>query len=149
MSLVGAGRPEPGSGAERACPSASCTPGAALLGVATPAGRLAFLPVPLVVDRDLAEQLRGPGRAESRYRFTGPCAEGGCPQWTGSGCEVIDHVLDGPVDRPAGAGDPLPACGIRADCRWFAQRGADACRACPTLVADLGGSVITLREPRA
>jgi len=31
----------------------------------------------------------------------------------------------------AGADRPLPVCGIRADCRWFAQAGAAACRVCP------------------
>ena len=34
----------------------------------------------------------------------------------------------------------LPHCAIRRDCRWFAQRGADACAVCPRVVADIGGA---------
>ncbi|GEC04712.1 hypothetical protein SSP24_23670 [Streptomyces spinoverrucosus] len=106
----------------------------------TGAGRLAYLPVPVVVDQSFADRLEAAGRPESRYRFTGACVEGGCPQWTGTDCAVIDHVLDeSDVTDPADG--TLPSCGIRRDCRWFVQRGAAACAVCPTLVADTGGTV--------
>jgi hypothetical protein len=38
-------------------------------------------------------------------------------------------------DRPTV--DPLPRCSIRANCRWFDQQGADACRVCPFVITDL------------
>ncbi|MGW4898670.1 hypothetical protein ACWEQL_41525, partial [Kitasatospora sp. NPDC004240] len=71
-----------------------------------------------------------------------------CSQWTGRGCGVVDHVLDGPphpgwadLGPPATDTDgPLPICAIRRDCRWFTQRGAAACAVCPTIVADAGGT---------
>ncbi|URZ99641.1 hypothetical protein NCG97_01505 [Streptomyces lydicamycinicus] len=114
----------------------------------TDAGRLAYLPVPVSVDQKFADRLEASGRPESRYRFTEPCAEGGCPQWTGSACDVIDHLLDEPDEaerarlRLATADEDrsLPTCGIRRDCRWFSQRGAAACAACPAVVADVGGT---------
>ncbi|MFJ6783495.1 hypothetical protein [Streptomyces yangpuensis] len=125
----------------RSCPSGACREGASLLGVMTGGGRLAYLPEPVFVDRAFADRLDAAGRPERRYRFTEPCAESACAQWTGTACGVIDHILDG----TAGAGvrredGPLPDCGIRRDCRWFAQRGAAACSVCPTVVADTGGS---------
>jgi hypothetical protein len=113
----------------------------------TGSGRLAYLPIPVSVDAAFAAMLRKPGRPESRYRFSEPCAEGRCPQWTGSACGVIDHLLDeradtGPAAAPEahGAGPPLPACAIRRTCRWYSQRGAAACGICPEIVADVGGT---------
>lgn len=138
------------------CPSTSCAEGTSLLGVTTASGRLAYLPDPVVVDRALADRLQASGRPESRYRFTGPCREEGCAQWTGRRCAVVDHILDDPPDPDPGhgprrpetsTGGALPVCGIRADCRWFAQRGAAACRVCPSVVADVGGSA-TYRSAR-
>lgn len=130
----------------RACPSAFCDEGASLLGVMTGSGRLAYLPMPVVVDSAFAARLQEEGRPESRYRFTQSCVEGACPQWTGQGCGVIDHLLDDPREtdgsneEPTAADASLPACGIRRTCRWFFQHGASACAICPSVVADIGGS---------
>ena len=99
---------------------------------------------------ELAERLRSEGRPESRYRFSGPCHEAGCPQWTGGGCFVVDHILDGQgeaAESGAQAGvqpTSLPPCGIRGSCRWFHQRGANACAVCPLVVADMGYRYIPL-----
>lgn len=138
----------------RACPSTPCRSGASVLGVTTGVGRLAYLPMPVFVDSAFEARLEASGRPESRYRFTGPCVEGECAQWTGARCGVIDHVLDDPPgpERAGAAGTALPgpflpSCGIRADCRWFAQRGAAACAACPSIVTDVGGSA-TYRSTR-
>ena len=49
--------------------------------------------------------------------------------------EVFD--LEQPVQLESGR---LPRCAIRRTCRWFAQRGADACAVCPRVVADIGGT---------
>ncbi|MGW7456870.1 hypothetical protein [Streptomyces sp. NPDC054797] len=149
MSTVTAGQEEGPLGQPRACPSVTCREGASLLGAMTGSGRLAYLPMPVLVDAAFADRLEATGRPESRYRFTGPCSEGACPQWTGTDCAVIDHILD---DEPPSAGAlredaPLPACGIRRTCRWFAQRGAAACAVCPTIVADTGGTA-TYRSAR-
>ncbi|WP_418957966.1 hypothetical protein [Streptomyces tritici] len=118
----------------------------------TEQGRLAYLPMPVVVDAAYASRLQEVGLPERRYRFSQPCVEGACSQWTGEGCAVIDHVLDDPPDdaRAPDARETrpgtLPTCAIRRDCRWFAQRGAAACGACPTIVADIGGTA-TYRRP--
>ena len=31
---------------------------------------------------------------ERRFRFSSPCAQGGCGQWTGSACGVIAGAMD-------------------------------------------------------
>lgn len=118
----------------------------------TEQGRLAYLPMPVVMDAAFASRLQDAGQPERRYRFSRPCVESACSQWTGEGCGVIDHVLDDPPDsacvqhtRVTHPG-VLPACAIRGECRWFLQRGAAACGACPTIVADTGGTATYRRQ---
>jgi hypothetical protein len=116
------------------CPSARCTDGAILLGIVMPNGRVAFPQERLVIDEafvDAAHKGRAP---EQRFRFSSPCAQSGCSQWTGSRCGIIDAVLD--AHAPATDDEALPVCSIRADCRWFAQAGAAACAVCPDVVTD-------------
>jgi hypothetical protein len=124
---------------EKACPSAFCREGALLLGVMTPSGTLSYVQPPTRVNADFVARAKALGRPESRFRFSSPCVEGACPQWTGDGCAVVDKVLEEekPVALESGR---LPHCAIRRDCRWFAQRGADACAVCPRVVADIGGT---------
>jgi hypothetical protein len=45
---------------------------------------------------------------------------------------------EGPAEALSSA--ELPRCAIRSSCRWFAQRGAEACAVCPLVVADIGGT---------
>lgn len=123
----------------RACPSAPCEEGALLVGVKSASGRLAYIQPPTRIDAEFVERARAEGRPESRFRFSLPCSEAGCPQWTGTGCGVVDHVIEEQRAAPAPAG-PLPTCAIRRTCRWFSQRGPQACGVCPLVVADAGGT---------
>lgn len=118
-----------------ACPSAPATPGAGLLGVAAPDGRLAFLRTLMQVDEDFLATARAAGVPEARMRFTTRCETSACQQWTGSACGVILRVLDamGPGLQPPPAPSPCP---IRGTCRWFAQEGAVACTACAQVLTD-------------
>ena len=125
--------------APKTCPSRACGEGALLLGVMTSQGQLAYLHPPVPVDAEFAPREAAGGTPERRYRFTGPCIEAGCPQWTGSGCGVAD-LAAGPVNLGLPASPRrLPACGIRHSCRWYFQRGSAACAVCPLIVADMGG----------
>lgn len=119
--------------APRTCPSARCAPGNRLLGVIGADGRMRALRTPLPVDDAFAAEAARAGRPEARMRFAGTCVEAGCAQWTGAGCGVIERVLDllAP-DAPAA----LPPCAIRGQCRWFGQRGGQACAACADVVTD-------------
>jgi hypothetical protein len=129
---------EPERADVKACPSAPCVEGALLLGVKTESGRLAYVQPPTRVDAEFVARAHTKGRPESRFRFSLPCIEAGCPQWSGSGCGLADIL----VEEERGAPEParLPACAIRSTCRWFAQHAADACAVCPLVVADIGGT---------
>lgn len=116
------------------CPSARCEPGANLLGVVLPDGRIAHQRKRLPIDSrfiEIAQQGRAP---EKRFRFSAPCRREACLQWQQQRCSVIDTLLVelGTPDLAA----PLPRCAIRPECRWFRQVGVQACGICDEVVTD-------------
>jgi hypothetical protein len=124
----------------KACPSGPCQEGALLIGVMTPAGRLAYLQPPAEVDAEFVAAAKAAGHPQRTYRFSTPCVEAGCPQWNGDSCS-LGHLMA----EQAGALDPpapgkLPTCAIRSACRWYSEQGAKACAVCPLIVADTGGT---------
>jgi hypothetical protein len=125
---------------DSACPSATCRPGNVLLGIVLPEGRIAYAADRVVVDREFV-QIAHEGRApEQRFRFSSGCMGQGCQQWQGRECGLIDRLLleyEREFGTPA-APEPLPDCPIRAECRWFRQRGAPSCTVCSVLVTDAG-----------
>lgn len=118
-----------------ACPSAPATPGAGLLGMAGPDGRIAFLRTLMQVDDSFLAAARAAGRPEARMRFTHKCQTTSCRQWTGSSCGVITRVLQAMAPGSVSP-DVLTPCTIRGTCRWFAQEGAVACSACAEVLTD-------------
>jgi hypothetical protein len=121
------------------CPSARCTPGATLLGVMMPDGRVAFARDRIVVTEAFAEAAADTGSPERRFRFASACVRGACRQWRGDRCGVIEDVLASDLP-PGSTSSTLPQCSIRPDCRWFHQAGAAACQACPLVVTDSNGT---------
>jgi hypothetical protein len=119
---------------KKLCPSYNCKDGAILLGVVMRDGRVAFSADRITVDREFVETAREGRTPEKRFRFGGQCIEGGCNQWTGKRCGVIDKVIE--TNERESIAD-LPACSIRSECRWFSQRGAEACAICPDVITDL------------
>jgi len=115
------------------CPSSRCEPGAILVGVILPSGKLAYASDELIIDQLFVDAAREGRAAEKRFRFSSPCVRAACRQWTGSRCGVIDEVRDA-LGNPAPT--ELPACSIRGRCRWFAQAGAAACAVCPQVITD-------------
>lgn len=66
------------------------------------------------------------------FRFAAPCAKEGCRHFGAGACQLAAKV----VQMLAPAAERLPFCIIRADCRWFAEAGRDACMRCPQVVTD-------------
>jgi hypothetical protein len=111
-----------------------------LLAVRTEEG-LGYVDPPLpITDEFMTLVETSGGAAEQRFRFTERCIERGCGQWVGGGCGVIERLLQHPVMTTT----PLPACGIRGRCRWYAQRGPDACAVCPYVVTDNAVALLPL-----
>jgi len=127
------------------CPSSRCQEGAILLGIVLSNGSVAFAKDRIVVDRAFVQNATTEGSRppESRFRFSTPCAKGGCHQWTGSRCRVIDSVLENTraQNYQLQADISLPQCSIRDSCRWFNQTGAEACVVCDIVVTDTRASL--------
>lgn len=111
------------------CPSSKCKEGSDLLGIINDKGLVDILEHPLPVTKDFIEIAKKGRSPEQRFRFTNKCVEGGCAQWTGSRCAVIDKVLLELNELASLNG--LPLCEIRPRCRWYNQSGPEACRLCP------------------
>jgi hypothetical protein len=121
---------------ERLCPSAPLEAATHLLGVVGPEGRIRYVSPPLPVTESFAAAAREGRAPEKRFRFGGPCLEGDCVQWTGERCAVADRLVDAAERVMDAAHAPVRPCAVRRTCRWFHQRGANACRVCPYVVTD-------------
>ncbi len=125
------------------CPSARAEPGALLLGIRGPEGRIVPLRTAMMLDAEDLAEARRHGAPEARMRFAGACQRGGCAQWTGHRCGVIAKVLDHlSVPGIAPQAPALRPCLIRATCRWFAEEGASACGVCDLVVTDQAVSLV-------
>lgn len=118
------------------CPSNRCKPGSKLLGVRQDNGIVSILPEALPIDQTFIDKVKGHKRPpEQRFRFTNKCIENGCNQWSGKGCGVIDQVIQYLDKIPST--EELPKCSIRVQCRWFLQKGSDACKVCPYILTEI------------
>lgn len=117
--------------AGKACPSGRCQEGSSLLGIVRKDGSIAMVNPPLPVTPEFLTAAAIQGNEHQRFRFTEPCIEAGCGQWTGTRCGVIDKAL-AVLPRVTS----IESCSLRPTCRWYAQSGMDACRVCPFVVAD-------------
>jgi len=116
------------------CPSWQCEEGATLLGIVLPNGSVAFAKDRIVIDAAFVETARQGRSPEKRFRFSSACRQGGCFQWKGDRCGVIDRVLERPYSPQSHS--MLPECAIRPQCRWHLQSGDQACFACPEVMTD-------------
>ena len=91
--------------------------------------RIAYLKAEAVVPA-AAVAMRGDLSPSEVFRFAARCEEDRCSQFSGGRCSLGQRLVDG-VDPVV---DSLPACTIRATCRWHAEQGAPACHRCPQVV---------------
>jgi len=123
------------------CPSARMKEGAILVGIVLADGQIAFSADRLIVNRGFLENARRGRSPEKRFRFGDVCVKAGCKQWADAGCGVVEQILAGA--SLSERHPELPNCSIRSQCRWYFQRGADACKVCTLVVTDC------LEEPAA
>ena len=116
------------------CPSSRCKEGSQLLGVRQN-GIIAMLPYPLEIDENFIQKANEVAPAEQQFRFVNKCVEGGCKQWTGSRCGVVDKMLTF-MDKATLSHGLFP-CSIRKQCRWYLQTGAEACKICPSVITEI------------
>ncbi|MEO6902626.1 MAG: hypothetical protein ABI315_05675 [Bacteroidia bacterium] len=126
-----------------ACPSSRATQVSSLLGIRQEDGTIAILPQVLPVDSNFIQiGQQDPVPLEQRFRFTNKCVENGCKQWTGKGCGVVDGIIQS-IDQIKNTNILVP-CSIRPSCRWFLQKGDQACRICPYVLTEITEEEINL-----
>lgn len=104
-----------------------------LLGIVLPNDQIAFCSPPPVIDQQFVDTAREGRPPETRFRFSAPCLKTACAQWSGGRCGVVERLLPR-GEQGAPADDPLRACDIRPQCRWYRQRGSAACAICVDVV---------------
>jgi hypothetical protein len=110
------------------CPSAACSSSASLIGIVQGDNSVTLLNTPLRLNDEFVRKANEYGEPEKRFRFADKCVKNGCKQWTGKSCGVMDELARA---NPSIKGDDeLPACIIRATCRWYSQEGGRACKIC-------------------
>ena len=123
----------------RLCPSARCEEGAILVGIVGEDGVIGYVNPQVTIGSDFVHRARKGRTPEKRFRFSQPCIESDCQQWTGCRCGVIDRVLKAVEEANVldASSEALPKCSIRSQCRWFAQVGRKACTVCPLVITDV------------
>lgn len=116
------------------CPSAEPEmPGSVIFGivVGTPAephvvhlDRVKAIPADLLVD--------APVKPTEIFRIAAICIEGGCQHFDGTNCRLTTRIV---ASLPT-VTERIPACAIRATCRWWYQEGTAACLRCQQVVRD-------------
>jgi hypothetical protein len=111
-----------------------------VVGGTTDAPAVAYLNQFLPVTADLL-QLAQPAKPTQVMRFAAPCQEKLCSHFDGKDCGLVTRIVQ---ILPA-VTEALPACLIRADCRWFQQVGRAACQRCPQIVTQIDDPADTMR----
>jgi hypothetical protein len=92
--------------------------------------RVAYLERGTSVPEDLIANASDVVSLTRIFRFSGKCVNGACAQFKDGQCRLGADVaakMDAVTDR-------IPACTIRATCRWFAENGPEVCLRCPRVV---------------
>lgn len=64
------------------------------------------------------------------FRIAAECEGAACAHFANDSCTLAERIAH---DVP-GVVEMLPRCAIRRECRWYAERGAGACRRCPQVI---------------
>ena len=125
------------------CPAARCEPGAHLVGVVQPSGRVAFLPPGARVDEEFSRLATCP-TSTVRFRYGSRCAESACAHWQGQQCAALDEVR---AHLAPFAQTSVSSCSIRPQCRWHQQAGDAACAVCPLVIGEMMAVEIPATPP--
>lgn len=116
------------------CPSSTCHEGALLIALLGEDGRLGYLRPPIPIDEQFVQASERHGDPESRFRFADSCVKDSCKHWSGGQCSLVGRLSEAMHRTDSKPSSELPRCGIRSECRWFAQDGPRACEVCPIVV---------------
>lgn len=102
-----------------------------VVGTESGARRVTWIEKPVAVTPQLLS-MSGTVPPTQVMRFAAHCRETACSHFDGRDCRLASRIVE-MLDPVVTA---LPPCAIRANCRWFRQEGAPACRRCPQIVTE-------------
>jgi hypothetical protein len=105
------------------------------------APRIAHLVAPQPVSEEMLA-LAAPVTPTEVFRFAAPCVCQGCFHFEDDRCRLAARI----VNLLPAVTNNLPACTIRAHCRWWQQEGRAACTRCPQIVTDNYNPLPAMRE---
>jgi hypothetical protein len=91
---------------------------------------VAYLNEPVAMGEEEMAALTAPAHPADVLRIAARCEESACKHFDGRECNLATRIVQ---ILPAVV-DTLPACLIRAECRWYLQEGRPACFRCPQVV---------------
>jgi hypothetical protein len=100
---------------------------------------------PVPVDEEFLRRAQYGRAPEKRFRFADRCMQSECVFWANERCDVAATAVsyDAATHYAHGTAEArLPRCGIRPNCRWFAQEGAAACGVCPFVITDVSEAMV-------
>jgi hypothetical protein len=75
-------------------------------------------------------------------RIAARCEESACIHFDGVNCRLAARI----VEQLPAVTEALPACLIRAECRWYKQEGRPACLRCPQIVTEFSEDNAAFRK---
>lgn len=94
---------------------------------------IVYLADPVPVTPELLDKL-GDVPAADALRIAAPCHESACSHFREAQCSLITKIVRAMPEALPDA--PVPACNLRAKCRWWRQEKVAACRRCPMVLTD-------------
>lgn len=107
------------------CPSYFPSLKAKIIGVKS-TDKVHILPQALSISEEFLKKIENSKIAVTDFRYSGKCMEGKCKQWGNGQCGLVANVLE----KMNAIDTEIPNCPIRTTCRWYSQKGADACKVC-------------------
>ncbi len=120
---------------KKLCPSAALDEDAYLLGLVGADHRVRYVENPIRIGAEFVSNAERGNDAETRFRFAAPCVKCDCAQWKNNQCNVAKIAVEAmrvPTEKEA-----APKCGIRSQCRWYAQESVKACYVCSKVVTHM------------
>ena len=93
--------------------------------------RIAYLEESQPVTNEILA-MAGPLKPTEIFRFAAECETSACAHFNGTSCQLATRL----VQLLPAVAESLPACRIRADCRWYLQEGRPACLRCPQVLTE-------------
>ncbi|MBI2689103.1 MAG: nitrogen fixation protein [Acidobacteria bacterium] len=101
-----------------------------VIGGTADAPMVAYLNEPVAASEEVLALADGARHPADVMRFAARCEESKCCHYDGKNCNLATRIVQ---ILPAVV-EALPACLIRAECRWYLQEGRAACLRCPQVV---------------